>query len=111
MIYGGELNIEYNFFYFLRRKWSIPIILTLEKRNTIRISELKKLFPDSTEKMLIETLGLLLKNKIIKKKEYEGYPKHTEYKLTRYGIAISEILKEIQAAYIEYKDLIKEGEI
>lgn len=61
--------------------------------------------------MLIETLELLVKNKIIKKKEYEVYPKHTEYKLTCYGVAISEILKEIQAAYSEYKDLIKEGEI
>lgn len=67
---------------------------------------IKKLFPNSTEKMLIETLELLLKNKIIKKKEYEVYPKHTEYKLTSYGVVISEILKEIQNKYNEYKDII-----
>jgi DNA-binding HxlR family transcriptional regulator len=103
---GRELEIDYEFFYFLRRKWSIPIILTLERTHTIRISELKKLFPNSTEKMLIETLELLLKNKIIKKKEYEVYPKHTEYKLTSYGVVISEILKEIQNRYNEYKDII-----
>lgn len=100
--------MNYKIYLFLRCKWSIPIIFNLKNNKNMKISEIKKNFPNSSEKMLIETLDLLLCEKIVKKKTYNTYPKHTEYALTQYGEAISNKLIEIKNIYNQFKVLEKE---
>ncbi|WP_426709725.1 winged helix-turn-helix transcriptional regulator [Cetobacterium sp. SF1] len=102
--------MEYRFFRVLKKKWSVPIILQLKENETMRISELRKIFPDSTDKMLIETLNILIKYKIVKKKDYEVYPKHTEYSLTSYGKGIYIILKDIEEFCDKYENFLAVGE-
>lgn len=95
-------------FLFLKKKWSIPIILKLNEYGIIQISELKRFFPTASEKMLIETLDLLLTQKIVHKKKYDTYPKHTEYTLTSYGKAVSNMLIEIKKIHFKFL-IVKES--
>lgn len=52
---------------------------------TLRYSELKKLIPHSTPKMLIQQLKELEQDGIIKRKMYPVVPPKTEYSLTKKG--------------------------
>lgn len=52
---------------------------------TLRYSELKKLIPHSTPKMLIQQLKELEQDGIIKRKMYPIVPPKTEYSLTKRG--------------------------
>ena len=52
---------------------------------TLRYSELKKLIPHSTPKMLIQQLKELEQDGIIKRKMYPVVPPKTEYSLTKRG--------------------------
>ncbi|MGL6114369.1 MAG: winged helix-turn-helix transcriptional regulator [Cetobacterium sp.] len=101
--------MEYEFFQILRKKWSVPIILQLENE-PMRISELKKVFPESTDKMIIETLNSLIRYKIVKKTIYEVYPRHTEYALTTYGKGVFYILKDIQEFCERNENCLSVGE-
>lgn len=101
--------MNYKIYLFLRRKWSIPIMFNLRNNKDMKISEIKKIFPNSSEKMLIETLDFLLQENIVKKKTYNTYPRHTEYSLTPYGKALSKQLIEIKKLYNQFNLLeIKE---
>lgn len=72
-------------------KWKVLILWNL-KENTRRFSELKRLIPGITKKMLIQQLKELEANGIINRKVYPQVPPKVEYSLTQYGESLDSIL-------------------
>lgn len=63
----------------------------------VRIKDFKNQKKGSNEKMIIDHLNYLIEEKLIEKKEYDVYPKKTEYVLTEKGKDLLPILKLMQS--------------
>lgn len=73
-------------------KWKILILWHL-KDETKRFSELKRLIPEITEKMLIQQLRELTKDGIINRQVYSTVPPKVEYSFTEYGYTLKPVLQ------------------
>ncbi|WP_044419498.1 winged helix-turn-helix transcriptional regulator [Halarcobacter anaerophilus] len=78
----------------LAGKWKILILWYL-RRDTKRFSELKKLLPKTTQKMLIQKLRELEKDGIVYREVYPVVPPKVEYSLTEYGQTLKPIIKQL----------------
>ena len=76
-------------------KWKPIILYNLKKRGTLRTSELKKLIPNISQKMLTQQLRELEKDGIINRKVYNQVPPKVEYSLTEYGCSLNELLDNL----------------
>lgn len=78
----------------LAGKWKILILwyLRAEKK---RFSELQKMLPRTTQKMLIQKLRELEEDGIILRVVYPVVPPKVEYSLTEYGETLKPILKQL----------------
>ena len=74
-------------------KWKSVIIYYLLQRKVCRFSELQKLIPDCSKRMLALQLKDLEKAKIINKKIYPVVPPKTEYSLTDLGKTLFPVIK------------------
>lgn len=74
-------------------KWKSVIIYYLLQRKVCRFSELQKLIPDCSKRMLALQLKDLEKAKIINKKVYPVVPPKTEYSLTDLGKTLFPVIK------------------
>ncbi len=72
-------------------KWRSLIVWHLSK-NVLRFSEVQKIVPGISKKVLSEHLKELEKNKLIDRKVYPEIPPRVEYKITSKGKGITEIL-------------------
>jgi DNA-binding HxlR family transcriptional regulator len=77
-------------------KWK-PLILFYLEGHTRRFSELKRLIPQLTKKMLTQHLRELEQDEIIRRKVYPEVPPRVEYSLTRHGETLKPILKLMSA--------------
>jgi DNA-binding HxlR family transcriptional regulator len=77
-------------------KWKLLILFHLSK-HTYRFSELMKLMPGITQKMLTQQLRQLEDNHLIKRKVYPVVPPKVEYSMTEYGKTLEPILKSMYA--------------
>lgn len=68
----------------LRCKWSVCVLAAL-MRKLHRPSQILRLFPELTPKVLWQRLKKLEHLGLVKRKAFDGYPKRTEYKLTDEG--------------------------
>ena len=68
----------------LSKKWTV-IILWLLRHGKVRTKDFKNQIKGSNEKMIIEHLKYLIEEKLIEKREYDVYPKKTEYILSEKG--------------------------
>ncbi len=66
-------------------KWKILILWHLKDEQK-RFSELKRLMPEITEKMLIQQLRELERDGIVNRNVYSGVPPKLEYSFTEYGL-------------------------
>lgn len=73
-------------------KWKPLILFYLESR-TRRFSELNRLIPGSTKKMLTQQLRELERDAIVKRKVYAQVPPRVEYSMTRHGESLRPILQ------------------
>lgn len=69
------------------------IILWHLMNGTLRYSELRRLLPQATPKMLTQQLRELENNRIIHREVYPVVPPKTEYSLTEYGKSLSAIIQ------------------
>ena len=74
-------------------KWKSVIIYYLLQRKVCRFSELQKLIPDCSKRMLALQLKDLENAKIINKKVYPVVPPKTEYSLTDLGKTLFPVIK------------------
>ncbi|MBD2614106.1 MarR family transcriptional regulator [Nostoc linckia z18] len=75
-------------------KWKILILWHL-KDEVKRYSQLKKLIPEITEKMLIQQLRELENDGIVNRKVYSDIPPKVEYSFTEYGKTLIPVLKAL----------------
>lgn len=83
------------------------IILWHLMNKTLRYSELHKLVPKATDKMLTQQLRELERDKLINRTVYPVVPPKTEYSLTELGKSLTPILDELcnwGQFYLEMKD-------
>lgn len=73
-------------------KWKILILWHL-KDEVRRFSELKRLMPEITEKMLIQQLRELEKDGIVSRKVHSKVPPKVEYSFTEYGRSLKPVLQ------------------
>ncbi|CAM2871436.1 winged helix-turn-helix transcriptional regulator [Paenibacillus sediminis] len=74
-------------------KWKLIILWHLGLEGTKRFSELKKLIPHITQKMLTNQLRELEEDKLIHRKVYPEVPPRVEYSLTEHGESLMPVLK------------------
>jgi len=73
-------------------KWKPIILLHLFTEGTQRFSELKKLMPEITQKMLTKQLRELEEEDIINRVIYPQVPPKVEYSISEYGKSLQPIL-------------------
>ncbi len=77
-------------------KWK-PIILYAIKKETKRFSEIKRLIPAISQKMLTQQLRELEEDGIIHRHVYPVVPPKVEYSLTEYGRTLMPIMDAMAA--------------
>ena len=77
-------------------KWK-PLILFYLQARTRRFSELQKLIPSATKKMLTQRLRELERDDIVHRKVYAQVPPRVEYSLTRHGQSLRPLLELMSA--------------
>jgi DNA-binding HxlR family transcriptional regulator len=75
-------------------KWKLLILWHL-KDGAKRFSELKRLIPEITEKMLIQQLRELEKDEIVNRNVQSDIPPRVEYSFTAYGRSIIPVLEPL----------------
>ncbi|MBS4223022.1 winged helix-turn-helix transcriptional regulator [Lederbergia citrea] len=73
-------------------KWKPIILLHLFNEGTQRFSELKRLMPDITQKMLTKQLRELEEEDIIDRVIYPQIPPKVEYSISEYGKSLQPVL-------------------
>lgn len=76
-------------------KWKPIIVWHLGTKGTKRFSELKKLLPNITQKMLTQQLRELENDGLVERKVYPQVPPKVEYSLTDLGESLMPILKSM----------------
>lgn len=74
-------------------KWKLIILWHLGLQGTKRFSELKKLIPHITQKMLTNQLRELEEDRLVFRKVYPEVPPRVEYSLTEHGESLVPVLK------------------
>jgi DNA-binding HxlR family transcriptional regulator len=77
-------------------KWKPLILYYLEDGNR-RFSELQRLIPASTKKMLTKHLRELERDEVIHRKVFAQVPPRVQYSLTRHGQSLRPILRLMSA--------------
>lgn len=77
-------------------KWKSVILWHLS-RQTLRFSQLQRILPKVTQKMLTQQLRDLEKDGLVKRKIYEQIPPKVEYSLTDLGKTLTPLLEAICA--------------
>jgi DNA-binding HxlR family transcriptional regulator len=73
-------------------KWKILILWNIRDRPQ-RLSELKRLIPTISEKVLIQQLRDLEKDGIVHRHDYDEMPPKVDYSFTEYGKSLKPVLK------------------
>jgi DNA-binding HxlR family transcriptional regulator len=86
-------------------KWKLMILFQLASQ-PLRFSELKRVIPDISEKMLIQELKNLCDNHLVVRKNFGEVPPRVEYELTSIGQKIMPLIGEMRNFAIEYENEI-----
>ncbi|KAA3616748.1 MAG: HxlR family transcriptional regulator [Calditrichaeota bacterium] len=93
--------------YVIGGKWKILILWNLKER-TLRFSELKKLMPGITQKMLTSQLRELESDKIVHREVYAQIPPKVEYSLTQYARGLIPLLGKMCKWGKNHQDFVKQ---
>lgn len=75
-------------FRMLEGRWKMVIIFHLFDRGTLRFSELERAIPSVSQKMLIQQLRDLERDRIVSRTVHAQVPPKVEYELTQWGRAM-----------------------
>lgn len=73
-------------------KWK-PLLLWNLSNNTLRFSEIMRLMPGVTQKMITQQLRELEEDGLVNRKVYPVVPPKVEYSITDYGKTLSSVLQ------------------
>lgn len=88
-------------------KWKALILWHLST-GTKRFNELRKMFPDVTQKMLTQQLRDLERDGLIMRKVYPQVPPKVEYKLSDFGSTLMPVLQTMNSWGTGYMDSKKQ---
>ena len=86
----------------LNGKWRLLIIYQLAAQ-PLRPSELKRIVPDISEKMLIQELKILCDNRLVIRENFGEVPPKVTYELTAIGHKIMPIISEMRNFALAYE--------
>ncbi|MDR3438734.1 helix-turn-helix domain-containing protein [Telmatospirillum sp.] len=78
----------------LAEKWALLVIHALSEK-TYRTAELRRRIGGISEKMLIQALKKLEKHGLVSRRSYPEVPPRVEYSLTRLGLSLSGVVREL----------------
>ncbi len=73
-------------------KWAFLIILILNENKIVRFSELCRMIPDISSRVLSGTLRTLEADNLISRKVYPVVPPKVEYQLTEIGLSLVSLI-------------------
>jgi len=76
-------------------KWKPAILSELLRTDSIRLKEIQLGLPEASKRALTKQLGEMIGDKLIYKKEYNEFPKRTEYSITALGNELSSVFIEL----------------
>ncbi|OXM13547.1 winged helix-turn-helix transcriptional regulator [Paenibacillus herberti] len=91
-------------------KWKIVILNQLAYHGPKRFNELRRTFPDITQRMLTLQLRELEVDGLINRKIYHEIPPKVEYSLSELGSSILPVLIKLQDWGLYYMEQKKENE-
>lgn len=86
-------------------KWKLLILFQLAPQ-PLRLSELKRIIPDISEKMLIQELKTLCDNNLVVRKNFGEVPPRVDYELTNIGHNVMPLIAEMRNFAIKYENEI-----
>lgn len=87
-------------------KWKSVILYHLIKNQVCRFSELQKLMPHCSRRMLALQLSELERDNIILKRVYPAVPPKTDYRLTTLGKSLSPVIMAMEEWGRQYNALV-----
>ncbi|MEL6195663.1 MAG: helix-turn-helix domain-containing protein [Myxococcota bacterium] len=78
-------------------KWKPAILFNLQDRPPSRLSELKRIMPWVSEKVLIRQLKELVEAGVVDRDDHGVMPPRVEYSLSSYGETLRPLLRELCA--------------
>jgi DNA-binding HxlR family transcriptional regulator len=81
----------------LEGRWKILILFHLFSAPVLRFSELRRVIPGISQKMLIQQLRGLEKDGVVNRKVYLEVPPKVEYMLTKDGVALRPALRALKS--------------
>ena len=92
-------------------KWALLVILILSENKVLRFSELKKMIPDVSSRMLSSTLRTLEADGLVSRKVYPEVPPKVEYSLTETGLSLVLFIVQLtEWAQKHMKSIVKHRE-
>lgn len=76
-------------------KWAILTLLIIGKQKVVRFSELGRLIPDISSRVLSSTLRTLESDGLIDRKVYAVAPPKVEYRLTDTGQSLLPLIRQL----------------
>ena len=76
-------------------KWTLLVIEELEDHGVLRFTELARMVPGISQKMLTQTLRALEANGLVERRDFQTVPPHVEYHLTALGASLGEALSPL----------------
>lgn len=92
-------------------KWALLVILILSENKVLRFSELKKMIPGVSSRMLSSTLRTLEADGLVSRKVYPEVPPKVEYSLTETGLSLVPFIVQLtEWAQKHMKSIVKHRE-
>lgn len=101
---NDKCNIAYTLG-FIEGRWKPTILWLLLRNEPLRFSELKKLVPDISERMLTSALKELEKDGILQRITYPEVPPRVEYLVTLQGKSLTPALEELEKWGARHKSM------
>jgi DNA-binding HxlR family transcriptional regulator len=91
----------------LEGRWKILILFHLFSTPVLRFSELRRLIPGISQKMLIQQLRDLEKDGVVNRKVSPEVPPKVEYMLTKNGVALRPALRALKCWAVSRKACLR----
>ena len=75
-------------------KWKPAILSELLKTN-LRLRDIQKELPEASKRALTQQLSEMIEDGLIEKKDFNQFPKKTEYSITSLGIQLPPVFNEL----------------
>jgi len=90
-------------------RWKLMILCKLED-GKLRFSELRRLIPEITERMLALQLRELEKDGLVKRTVYAEVPPRVDYELTEISEELVPVWRQLEVWGLKHKKLVQEKE-